>query len=192
MKIRPPSHLTTLTIGLLLPLAIGGCGARATGSDAGSEPSGSGGANGSGGASSTGGGSGGSTTASGGTTGGGGDATGRGGVTGTGGTIATGGAGGASSGDTGAGGAGSGDTGAGGAAGTAGTSSGGASGGAGVGGNAPTQTRIVDNFEQLGVDVQAPRFAWVVNDNARAETQTAYQIILATDEAAITANQGTL
>ena len=182
MKIRPPSHLTTLTIGLLLPLAIGGCGARATGSDAGSEPSGSGGANGSGGASSTGGGSGGSTTASGGTTGGGGDATGRGGVTGTGGSIATGGSGGASTGGTGAGGA----------AGTAGTSSGGTGGGAGVGGNAPTQTRIVDNFEQLGVDVQAPRFAWVVNDNARAETQTAYQIILATDEAAITANQGTL
>ena len=44
----------------------------------------------------------------------------------------------------------------------------------------------------MGVDIQAPRFAWVVNDSARAEAQTAYQIIVAADEAAITANQGTL
>lgn len=119
---------------------------------------------------------------------------GRGGVTGTGGTIATGGAGGASGGDTGAGGAGSGDTGAGGAAGTVGTSSGGSGGSAGVGavGNAPTQTRIVDTYEQLGVDLQAPRFGWAVNDTARGETQTAYDIIVAADEAGITANQGSL
>ncbi|MEO8213761.1 MAG: family 78 glycoside hydrolase catalytic domain, partial [Myxococcales bacterium] len=55
----------------------------------------------------------------------------------------------------------------------------------------PTQTRIVDNFDQI-VDTQAPRFAWVVNDSARGEVQTAYQIIVAADEAAITANQGTL
>ena len=183
MKTRRPFRLTALTIGLLLPLAAGGCGAAATGNDAGSEPRGSGGTNGSGGASSTGGGSGGSTTASGGTTGAGGDATGRGGVTGTGGTNATGGAGGGSTGGRGTGGAA-------GTAGTAGTSSGGAGGGAVD--NAPTQTRIIDNFEQLGVDVQSPRFGWVVNDTARAETQTAYQIIVATDEAAIAANQGAL
>ena len=65
-------------------------------------------------------------------------------------------------------------------------------GAARAGGGGPTQTRIVDNFEQMGVDVQAPRFAWVVNDSARAEAQTAYQIIVAADEGAITANQGTL
>ena len=65
----------------------------------------------------------------------------------------------------------------------------GASGGAGDG--APTQTRILDNFDQI-VDVQAPRFGWVVNDSARAEAQTAYQIIVAADEATITANQGML
>jgi alpha-L-rhamnosidase len=55
----------------------------------------------------------------------------------------------------------------------------------------PTQTRILDNYEQV-VDVQAPRFAWVVNDTARAQAQTAYQIIVAADEAAITADQGPL
>ena len=64
--------------------------------------------------------------------------------------------------------------------------------GGGNDGSQPTQTRILDNFEQLGVDVPAPRFAWVVNDTARSEAQTAYQIIVATDEGAITANRGTL
>ncbi|MEO6080374.1 MAG: family 78 glycoside hydrolase catalytic domain [Steroidobacteraceae bacterium] len=68
------------------------------------------------------------------------------------------------------------------------TATGSASGRAG---NQPTQTRIVDNFEQV-VDVQGPRFAWMVNDSARAQAQTAYQIIVATDEAAIAANRGTL
>jgi hypothetical protein len=28
---------------------------------------------------------------------------------------------------------------------------------------APTNARIIDNFEQLGVDMATPRFAWVVN-----------------------------
>ena len=65
-------------------------------------------------------------------------------------------------------------------------------GGAGAAGNAPTQTRIIDTYEQLGVDLQPPRFGWVVNDTARAETQTAYDIIVSDDEAAITANQGTV
>jgi len=125
MKIRLPRHLTTLRIVLLLPLALAGCGAGATGTDAGSEPHGSGGTNGSGGASSTGGGSGGSPTASGGTTGGGGDASGMGGVTGTGGTIATGGAAGGSTG-TGAGGVtGAGEAGGNGSGGTTGTGAGG-------------------------------------------------------------------
>ncbi|MEP6651869.1 MAG: family 78 glycoside hydrolase catalytic domain [Myxococcales bacterium] len=62
---------------------------------------------------------------------------------------------------------------------------------AGAGGNAPSQTRIVDNFDQI-VDVQEPRFAWVVNDTARGEAQTGYQLIVSADEAAITANKGPL
>jgi hypothetical protein len=56
----------------------------------------------------------------------------------------------------------------------------------------PTQTRLLDNFEQLGVDKPKPRFAWVVNDSSRAQAQTAYQIIVAADEAYIVANQGKL
>ena len=91
-------------------------------------------------------------------------------------------------------------TGAGGSTGAGGVSAeGGTNGGAGVDGTAgagndggPTQTRIIDTYEQLGVDVQPPRFGWVVNDSARGEAQTAYQIIVAADEATITANQGML
>lgn len=74
--------------------------------------------------------------------------------------------------------------------GTAGDAGSGGGSGDGSGDGEPTQTRILDNFEQI-VEVQAPRFAWVVNDSARAETQTAYQIIVADDEAKITANEGT-
>jgi alpha-L-rhamnosidase len=70
-------------------------------------------------------------------------------------------------------------------------SSGGAAGGGSVDGE-PTQTRLLDNFEQLGIDEPKPRFAWVVNDSSRAQAQTAYQIIVAADEAEIAANQGKL
>jgi hypothetical protein len=69
--------------------------------------------------------------------------------------------------------------------------SGGAAGGGSVDGE-PTQTRLLDNFEQLGVDEPKPRFAWVVNDSSRAQAQTAYQIIVAADEAELAANQGKL
>jgi alpha-L-rhamnosidase len=72
-----------------------------------------------------------------------------------------------------------------------GSGDGGGSGGGGSVDGEPTQTRILDNFEQV-VDVQAPRFAWVVNDSGRAEAQTAYQIIVAADEADIAASQGPL
>ena len=111
-------------------------------------------------------------TAGAGNTGGGSGSGGKGGGAGIGGTAGAG----NSSGNSGSGGNGGGSGGS----------------GAGGGGGGPTQTRIVDNFEQMGVDVQAPRFAWVVNDSARAEAQTAYQIIVAADEGAITSNQGTL
>ena len=77
----------------------------------------------------------------------------------------------------------------GGHAGTAAT--GGGSGGAVSVDGGPSQARIIDTYEQL-VDVQPPRFGWVVNDSARGEAQTAYQIIVAADEATITANEGML
>ncbi|MEO8616856.1 MAG: family 78 glycoside hydrolase catalytic domain [Luteolibacter sp.] len=43
----------------------------------------------------------------------------------------------------------------------------------------PTNTRLVDFFEQMGVDTPTPRFGWVVNDPDRGEKQTAYQIVVA-------------
>jgi alpha-L-rhamnosidase len=46
---------------------------------------------------------------------------------------------------------------------------------------APTETRLVDWFEPLGVDTQAPRFGWVVNGIDRGEWQSAYQIDVATN-----------
>jgi len=41
---------------------------------------------------------------------------------------------------------------------------------------APTETRVIESFSQLGVDAATPHFGWVVNDDGRAEVQTAYQI----------------
>ena len=56
--------------------------------------------------------------------------------------------------------------------------------------SAPTNLRIIDNFEQLGVDVPHPRFAWHVNDTNRAAIQTAYRIIVAESESNIDKNTG--
>ena len=47
----------------------------------------------------------------------------------------------------------------------------------------PTHPRIIDAFEPLGIDTPTPRFGWVVNDAGRAESQTAYQVMLASSEA---------
>ncbi len=49
----------------------------------------------------------------------------------------------------------------------------------------PAQARIIDNFEQLGIDTATPRFGWVVNDPARSAVQSAYQIIVARSQAAL-------
>ena len=58
----------------------------------------------------------------------------------------------------------------------------------------PSHARIVDSFEQLGIDTTTPRFGWV--DNAapldRGEKQTAYEIIVSAKEADIQVNRGTL
>ena len=50
----------------------------------------------------------------------------------------------------------------------------------------PTNVRIVDTFDQLGVDTATPRFGWVVNDPARGAVQSAYEIIVAPSKAALT------
>ena len=46
--------------------------------------------------------------------------------------------------------------------------------------SAPTETRLVDSYEQLGIDT-TPRFGWVVNDPDRGERQTAYQVRVTAD-----------
>jgi len=55
---------------------------------------------------------------------------------------------------------------------------------------APTNLRVQDNAEQLGVDVANPNFAWYVNDSDRGEKQTAYRIIVASNQQNIDANRG--
>ena len=159
-----------LSLSLVLVAACGTSGAKGSDASAGLDAPSSGGAGGGGGAggqasgdanadvagyAGSGGGAGIDGTAGAGNIGGGSGSGGRGGGAGIAGTAGAGNIGGGS-----------------GSGGNGGGSGGSGAGGAG-GGGGPTQTRIVDNFEQMGVDVQAPRFAWVVNDSARAETQTA-------------------
>lgn len=55
---------------------------------------------------------------------------------------------------------------------------------------APTGLKVTDSYEQLGLDRAAPRFGWVVNDADRNETQSAYQIIVASSLSNINANTG--
>ncbi len=49
----------------------------------------------------------------------------------------------------------------------------------------PTEARIIDNFEQLGIDTATPRFGWVVNDPTRGAVQSAYQIMVARSPAGL-------
>ncbi len=58
----------------------------------------------------------------------------------------------------------------------------------------PSHVRIIDFFEQLGIDTPSPRFGWVGNAalGDRGERQTAYEIIVSAKEAEIRANRGTL
>ena len=55
---------------------------------------------------------------------------------------------------------------------------------------APTNLRIQDNTEQLGIDRPNPRFAWYVNDPDRGESQTAYRIIVSSSRDSIDAGTG--
>lgn len=55
---------------------------------------------------------------------------------------------------------------------------------------APTNLRIQDNTEQLGVDVANPSFAWYVKDSDRGEKQTAYRVVVASSQRNIDTNTG--
>jgi alpha-L-rhamnosidase len=59
---------------------------------------------------------------------------------------------------------------------------------------APTQARVMDSFEQVGIDTRKPRFGWVDNSSVtdRGETQTAYEIMVAASEADLLASRGTV
>ena len=57
---------------------------------------------------------------------------------------------------------------------------------------APNDVRLIDFFEQLGIDTPFPRFGWVINDIDRGERQTAYQIQVAINPAEFTSDQGSL
>ncbi|MFH0918846.1 MAG: alpha-L-rhamnosidase N-terminal domain-containing protein [Fibrobacterota bacterium] len=56
--------------------------------------------------------------------------------------------------------------------------------------DAPTNLHVIDSYEQLGIDTDAPRFGWKINDTDRGEVQTAYQIIVASSQSNINANSG--
>lgn len=45
--------------------------------------------------------------------------------------------------------------------------------------DAPTWLRIIDSHSQQGINIKNPRFAWIFNDLNRGESQSAYQIIVA-------------
>jgi len=53
---------------------------------------------------------------------------------------------------------------------------------------APTNLRVQDNTDQLGIDVVNPSFAWYVNDSDRGDRQTAYRIIVASSRLNIDTN----
>ncbi len=51
--------------------------------------------------------------------------------------------------------------------------------------DAPTELRVIDSFSSLGIDTLAPRFGWVLHDDARGEIQTAYEIVVTADAGAV-------
>ncbi len=54
----------------------------------------------------------------------------------------------------------------------------------------PTNLRVQDNTDQLGIDMPNPSFAWYLDGPERGERQTAYRIIVASNEKKIEANTG--
>ncbi len=59
-----------------------------------------------------------------------------------------------------------------------------------AGPGAPTNLRVQENTDQLGIDVKNPGFAWYLNDYDRGERQTAYRILVASSQDKIDANTG--
>jgi alpha-L-rhamnosidase len=64
-------------------------------------------------------------------------------------------------------------------------------GGAGSG-LVPSHLRCEYRIDPLGVDVKAPRLSWIVSAEARGQKQTAYQVLVAGDPAALDRDQGDL
>ncbi|MDD2216293.1 MAG: family 78 glycoside hydrolase catalytic domain, partial [Eubacteriales bacterium] len=54
----------------------------------------------------------------------------------------------------------------------------------------PTNLRIQEYTEQIGVDVDHPHFAWYVSDTDRNESQTSYRILVASTLKNLNANKG--
>jgi alpha-L-rhamnosidase len=59
-----------------------------------------------------------------------------------------------------------------------------------VGPMAPTRLRCEYLSNPLGIDVRQPRFAWVLRHTERGQTQTAYEILVATELARLASDQG--
>ncbi|MDG3007939.1 family 78 glycoside hydrolase catalytic domain [Paludisphaera mucosa] len=57
-------------------------------------------------------------------------------------------------------------------------------------GISPVQLRVEAKVDPLGVDSVNPRLSWIVASSRRGEVQTAYQIVVATDEAKLAAEEG--
>lgn len=54
----------------------------------------------------------------------------------------------------------------------------------------PVELKCEHLFNPLGVDVQHPRFTWMLKDDRRGAHQTAYKILVSTDSLLMTSNQG--
>src|SRR5690554_536567 len=54
----------------------------------------------------------------------------------------------------------------------------------------PSNLRVQGYNEQIGIDLANPCFAWFVNDKERSDYQTAYQILVASSEEKLNANNG--
>ncbi len=56
----------------------------------------------------------------------------------------------------------------------------------------PARLRCEYLVDPLGIDVARPRLSWILHSDQRAQRQSAYQILVATDEERLRAGQGDL
>ncbi len=59
-------------------------------------------------------------------------------------------------------------------------------------GLSPMELRVEALVNPLGIDAKEPRLSWIVGSSIRGERQTAYQILVADDEAALARDEGNL